>query len=217
MPVAAPAAAQNLLVNGSFGEVLGLTHWTIESSVAEWSSVQCPGFVVIGSGSALLAYDSNASGNPPARISQCVPATPGSRYRLRGDVLVPEDSVGTQAAVTLRAVAGTCESWTSVYYGTTYRYEDSGCQDIDMTMLPPPELDALVVELEVHRQTSDVDAYAYFDGFSLIDLPEPGALAPCAALVALTGLRRHRSATRARRDAATRSRARSSPPTPRAG
>jgi hypothetical protein len=136
-------------------------------------------------GRRLVAWIYQSSRSQPRRVATC---------RLGGGF--PEGV----------AISGRCRTPITplVCPSRFYKTADPDCQDIDLTLLTSPEAQAVVVELEVRRLSVDPNVSAYFDDIELVELPEPGALASAAAIVALTGLDRHRSATRAAHAAATR-------------
>ena len=93
---ALPAAAQNLLPNGTFDH--DIAGWSLfaESLSPSWSPLDADGSP--SSGSLRVIDDFPANDGTYSSAAQCVPAVPGTSYRARGRFLYPEGQPNPGAA-----------------------------------------------------------------------------------------------------------------------
>lgn len=89
LPLAAPAAAANLIANAAFDE--NISSWDLRSPPPQvsraWSPISVEG--AADSGSARVTNLSTTAGSGLAPLSQCVPVTAGATYEFSGHALVP--------------------------------------------------------------------------------------------------------------------------------
>jgi hypothetical protein len=173
-------AAQNLLSNPTFAQVLGLSPWETVSGSAAWDDFEC-GFQSPASGSAKIT-----SAFATSAIRQCVVGHAGQHYRLESLAYVGPSVFG-RAMIDLRFVDGTCED--SVVLDEAFADTDvqSEWVRLAVTATAPPGTDAVVVQLVTDAGIAVGNADGYFDN---VYLPEPASAGTAAALAMLAALGR---------------------------